>query len=181
MNDLIRNETAIIIDGKVNLDDYKIYWRSEITKDLPGIISFWGTFAGGALILALALRNDLGISVLLFPLVIASIPILMTFYSYRQFMTATKSYIASLSEQEKHFNMIIKPDGKGIESFHGENYSFISWDSIGKAVETDRYFALEYKTFPMMIMKRDFKDSHDINVFRALVADKFDTDTKLLH
>lgn len=181
MNDSIQNETTIIIDGTISIDDYKIYWRGQISKDLPGIISFWGTMAGGALLLVLALRNDLGLSFLLFPVIIVLIPMLMTYYSYQQFMTATKRYIASLSEQEKHFNMIIKPGGKGIESFHGENYSFISWDSVGKAVETDSYFALEYKTFPMMIMKSDFKNPHDINVFRGLLADKFVAETKLLH
>jgi hypothetical protein len=127
------------------------------------------------------LRNDPGLAFLLFPVIIASIPVLMFVYSYRQFMTATKRYLGSLSEQEKHFNMIIKPGGKGIESFHGENYSFISWNSIGRPVESDGFFALEYKTFPMLIMKSDFNDSDDFKVFRGLLADKFGADTKLLH
>lgn len=181
MNDSTQTETAIIIDGKVNLDDYKIYWRDAIYKDLPNIVIFWGTMTVGALILALTLRNDFGFSLFLFPIIIAAIPILMTYYSYQQFMTVTKRYVGGLSEQEKHFNMVIEPGGKGIETFHGENYAFISWNSIGKAVEKDGYFALDYKTNPILIMKRDFKNQPDIEVFRNLIADKFETDTKLLH
>jgi hypothetical protein len=40
MNDSIQNETPIITDGKVSLDDYKIYRRTQSLKDLPNIISF---------------------------------------------------------------------------------------------------------------------------------------------
>jgi hypothetical protein len=41
--------------------------------------------------------------------------------------------------------LIIKPGGKGIEYMHGDDFTFISWDSISGAVEKVNYFSFEAK------------------------------------
>jgi hypothetical protein len=181
MDDSIQTEQTIIIDGNLNLEDYKIYWRDIFIRDLPNTVIFWGTLAGGAMLLAFVFRDNLfGFSFLLFSLLIAAIPVLMIVYNYRSFMSVTKKYIASLSELERHFNIIIKPDGNGIECMQGENFAFISWESIRGVFESEEYFTLEYRTTPFLIMKREFNDKSDIRLFRNMLAAKFGAKAKLL-
>lgn len=173
-------EKTIILDGKVSLDDYKTYWRDLFFKELPNTLIFWGIFAGGALLIGLLFRNSpVGLFFLFLSLIVVAIPVLMTLFSYRNFISASRKYIASLSETERHFNLIIKPDGKGIECIHGENFSFISWDSIRGAVEQEKYFSLQFRTMPFLIMKSDFQGEADITLFRNTLADKFGALAKL--
>lgn len=183
MNDFLPTECekTIILDGTVKLEDYKTYWRDSFFKTLPNTLIFWGTLAGGALFFAFLLRGDLfGFSLLLFSLLIAAIPVLMTVYSYQSFMSATKKHLAALSENERHFNLIIKPGGKGIEYMQGENFTSISWNSIRGAVEREKYFSLDYRATPFLIMKSEFSDDADIRLFRATLADRFGSRAKLL-
>jgi len=62
-------------------------------------------------------------------------------------------YIASLSDAEPHFNLIIKPDGKGIEFMQGANFSLVSWDSICGVIEKEQCFSLDYRNSPFLIWK----------------------------
>jgi hypothetical protein len=181
MDDSAQSERTIILDSKVNFEDYKTYWRDSLLRGLPNTLIFWGIFAGGALLIGILLRgSSIGVFFLFFSLLVAAMPVLMTFYNYRNFMSATRGYIASLSESERHFNLIIKPDGNGIEFMHGENFSFISWDSIKAVSEQEKYFTLLYGARPFLIMKSDFQDETDIKLFRNTLADKFGVNAKLL-
>jgi len=183
MNDLIETENGrtIIIDGEVRLADYKVFWREKYAKELPNILIFWGILAVGALALAFLFRGgSFGQWFFLFAGFVVLVPILLSFYNYYGFMTEIKKYIASLSEREKYFNLIIKENGTGIESVQGDNFSFLSWDSFRSAVEKETYFSLHYRTSPFLIMKSEFKDAADIALFRKMLADKFGANAKLL-
>jgi|GEM_PF-6874060 len=181
MNETLQTDRTIIVDGKVNLGDYRIIWRDMFFRDLPNTIIFWGILAGGALLLAFLFRDNLfGIFFLFFSLLTAAIPVLMLVFSYQSYMSATKKYIASLSDAEQHFNLIINPGGKGIECVQDETFTLVSWDSIRGVIEKEHYFSFEYRTIPFLIMKREFSDKSDIGLFRNLLADKFGAKAKLL-
>jgi hypothetical protein len=175
------NEPAIIIDGRLNLADYKIYWREKFARKLPNVFIFWGILALGTLFFAFLFREDgLGSWFLIFSGLFVLLPIFLSIYNYYGFINRTRKYIASLSETEKYFNIIIKPDGSGIEYRQGENSTFILWDSISGAVEKDRYFSLDHQTNPFLIMKNEFNEESDIAVFRDALAGKFGKKAKLL-
>lgn len=181
MNDNIQPENTIILDGRVSLDDYKIYWRDQFFKELPNTIIFWGTLAVGALLVGILFRdNFLGLFFLFLSFLAVAIPVSVIIFSYQSFMTASRKYVDSLSETDRHYNLIIKPDGNGIECLDGENFSFISWNSIRNVFEREQYFSLEFRANPFLIMKREFADESDIRLFRKTLADKLGANAKLL-
>ena len=181
MDDSLQTEQTIIVDGKVNLEDYKIYWRDLYARQLPNTLIFYGILSVGALFFAFLFRESLlGFSFFLFVGFIACVPILLSIYNYFSFIKETKKYIASLSEQERCFNMIVKPGGKGIEFMQGESYSLLAWESIRSVVEKENYFSLEFRTTPFLIMKNEFKDEADLGLFRNTLADRFGKQAKLL-
>ncbi len=175
-------ENSLILDCRVNLDDYKLYWLDSLRRDLPNTLIFWGTAAASSLLFALAFRNDkFGFSVfIVFAFIILLILILLTLYSYSSFMSASKRYISSLSENEKTFQMIFKTDNSGFDCVYGENFSHISWKSITEAVEKNDYFVLTLRTQPLIILKGDFKNVEEIMFFRNLLSENIVSKTKFL-
>ena len=181
MNDQIQTGQTIILDGKVSLDDYKIYWRDILIEALPNLLIFWGIFAGGAFAIGIILRNSsAGVFFFFLSLLIAATPVLMTFFNYRSFLRASRRYVDSLPETDRHYNIIIRPDGKGIECMQGENFSFISWNSIRNVSEGKKYFSLLYQATPFLIMKDDFQNETDLRHFRGIIAEKLGAKAKLL-
>jgi hypothetical protein len=176
MENLTNTETdrTLIINGSLNLRSNRIYWRDTFFKNLSNTVFFWGLFALGALILAYLTRDSmLGFSLLLFSLLIAAVPLLTSLHNYQSYMTANKKYLASLAENEKHYNLVIKSGAKGIEITHGENFSFVAWKTFRGALEKPDYFLLELWSSPMVVMKSGFQNESDLRLFRNILADRF--------
>jgi hypothetical protein len=175
-------ESSLILDCRVNLDDYHLYWLDRLKRDLPNTLIFWGTMAASSLFVAFLFRNDkFGFTVfIVFAFIILSIPILLTLYSYSSFMSASRRYISSLSDAEKNFQLIFKNDGSGFDCVYGENFSHISWKSVTEAIEKNDYFVLMLHRQPLIFSKSDFKNVEEVMFFRNLLSENITSKTKFL-
>ena len=167
------NENSLILDCRVSLEDYQLYWLDSLKRDLPNTLIFWGTMAIGSLFAAFLFKNDkFGFTVfIIFAFVILAIPLLMLSFSYYSFISEARKQISSLSDSEKIFQMIFNTDGSGFDYIYGENFSHIAWNSITDASEKNAYFVLTLRAQPLIIPKRIFKNVEEIFFFRKLLSE----------
>lgn len=166
------DEPSLVIDARINLADYKVYWFDYVKKGLPNAVIFWGIFSLGSLFFAYLLREN---AVGFWFFVIASfflifIPALMYLSNYREFMHSVRIYISELSDDEKNFSMIFKPNSDGFDLVNGKNFSHISWSSVKNVSEKDEYFIMHFRSQPFILSKGNIKDANELNELRLILS-----------
>lgn len=177
----LKNE-ILIIDASVNLQNFRNYWFEIFKNSLPNTLVFWGTAIATSLLFTFLFRNSVNLSVflLLVSAVLFTLPILIWYFSYQNFMRVSRKYVRSLSNEEKSFTLTFDFNGEGFECLQGKNYSFIAWDSIVSASEKPSHFVLVRQMHPFLISRTDFESQSQIEAFRLLLATKLGSKVKLL-
>lgn len=176
------NET-LILDGRINLQDYRDYWFEEFKGSLSNTLAFWGTAIAISLWLVFLSRDSTNLFVffLFVSSILFFIPILLTLFSYQNFVKTARRYVQSLTDEEKNFTYTFSLDSDGFECLHGRSYSFIAWSSIESVTEKLNYFVLVRQIQPFLISKTDFRNAVQIESFRLILAAKLGDKTKLLN
>ncbi|HQU83028.1 MAG TPA: YcxB family protein [Pyrinomonadaceae bacterium] len=183
MENPISDEHSIVIDARIKLNDYKVYWFDYFKKSLPNAVVFWGIFALGSLFFAYILREN---AVGFWFFVIASfflifIPALMYAVNYREFMRTVNRYISGLSDAERNFSMIFKPNSDGFDLVNGKNFSHISWSSVKSVSEKDNYFIMDFRSQPFILSKSGIKNESDLNELRLILSSNLGSKVKFLN
>lgn len=178
----LSSQKSLVIDGLLDLDEYKVYWFDYFKSSLPNTIIFWGLFAVGSVFVAYLFKStQFGAS---FFVILASmlilIPALMYFFNYREYIKAISRYISELPENERHYSLIFTLDGDGFDCIYGKDFSHISWLSLKSAVEKKDFFSLLFRSQPLIISKKNFKNVANLQEFRTLLAAKLGNKATLL-
>lgn len=179
----LKTESSLVIDARVNFDDYKTYWFDYFKRSLPNSLIFWGIFSLGSLFFAYLLRlSTIAFwSFTLLSIFLIIIPSLMYFFNYREFMRNVSKHISELGEQEKNYSMIFKPDSDGFDIVHGKNFSHIAWSSVKNVAEMDAFFIFRFGVNPFLLSKNNFKNEVETNEFRQILINNLGSKVKFLN
>lgn len=176
------SQEVLHLDYDLSLQDFRLYWWDTFKKTLPNVATFWGSAAVICFSLAFIFRDWVRETLILagIGVIMLLIPIVMTIFSYHQYITYCKKTVADFSGQEKSVHFTFKTDSDGFECISGNDYSFISWNSVSSISEEKDYFVFERKGQPFLIPKSAFYGEEQLNFFRRLAANKLG-EAKLLN
>ena len=166
------------INYEVDLPRYRRIWFEGMLAGVPNILAFWGVAFVSSIFLAF-LFPDTPFFMWL-ALLIAAIPVLNTYYSYRNYMAHIRRMLTVLSEEEIFVTMRFQTNEDWFEIFNGKNYTRFSWESVKGVAEKKDYFLFQLGTNSYPIPKNAFRSESDVRLLRLIVSNNVEKNVKLL-
>jgi YcxB-like protein len=172
------NQEVLELEYKVDYTQFDKVWFGYFKKGLPNLLTFWGvTILLSVFILFFLKDKYFGV---LLTLVFVSIPPLLIFFGYRNFMKTARKNFSSLNDNEKVVHLTFQNGADGFDSRNEKNFSHLAWESIKGVEEFDDCFVFNRSGNVFCIPKSAFCDDSEIGFLRFLVSVNVNKNVKLM-
>jgi hypothetical protein len=172
------NQEILELEYEVEYRQFREVWLGHFKKSLPNLLTFWGL---GILLslFTLFFFEDRFFGTLMLSLFV-SIPLLIVFFGYTNFMKAARNNFSALSPEDRIVRLTFRQGADGFDSRNGKNFSHTAWTSLSGVEEYDACFVFSRAGNIYYIPKSAFRSESEIGFLRFLITTNVEKGVKLL-